>query len=134
MLFQHLDRLSGGDLLLMDRGYPSRWLVAVLNARGVGFCMRVEKAGNAGFACGRDFLRSHDDELVVTLAAPDRRAAADYECPARTQTARLVRHGASTGKVRVLKTNLLDTATFPAHEFGDLYHHRWCIEEAVKHI
>lgn len=57
MLFQHLDRLGDDDLLLMDRGYPSHWLVAVLNGRGIDFCMRVEKAGNSGFACVRDLLR-----------------------------------------------------------------------------
>ena len=67
----------------MDRGYPSRWLVAALSARGIGFCMRVEKAGKAGFACVRDFPRSGDDERIVTLAAPDRRDAADYELAAR---------------------------------------------------
>jgi hypothetical protein len=134
MLFQHLDRLSGGDLLLMDIGYPSRWLVAALNARGVGFCMRVEKAGNTGFACVRDFLRSDDDEQIVTLAAPDRRDVTDYECPATAQTVRLVRHIASTGKVRVLMTNLLGPVAFPAHEFGDLYHQRWRIEEAFKRL
>lgn len=114
--------------------YPSRWLVAVLNARGIGFCMRVEKAGNAGFACVRDFLRSGDDERIVTLAPPDRRDATDYECPATPQTVRLVRHVASTGKVRVLMTNLLDPVAFPAHEFGDLYHQRWRIEEAFKRL
>jgi hypothetical protein len=119
MLFQHLDRLSAGDVLLMDRGYPSRWLVAALNARGIGFCMRVAMAGNAAFACVRDFLRSGQDDLVVTLPAPDRRDANDYECPATAQTVRLIRHVASTGKVRVLMTNLLDTADFPHAEFGD---------------
>jgi hypothetical protein len=134
MLFQHLGRLSGGDLLLMDRGYPSRWLVAVLNARGIGFCMRVENAGNTGFACVRDFLRSDEHERIVTLAAPDRRDADDYECPASAQKVRLVRHVASTGKVRVLMTNLLDPVAFPCAEFGDLYHQRWRIEEAFKRL
>jgi hypothetical protein len=56
--------------------------VALLNRRGIGFCMRVEKSGNAGFACVRDFLRSGLDEAIVTLGAPDRRDALDYECPA----------------------------------------------------
>lgn len=134
MLFQHLDRLSSGDVLLMDRGYPCRWLPAVLNQRGIGFCMRVEKAGNSGFACVRDFLRSGLDEAVVTLRAPDRRDVADYECPAAPQTVRLIRHVASTGKVRVLMTNLLDAQQFPVAEFGDLYHQRWRIEEAFKRL
>jgi hypothetical protein len=58
MLFQHLDRIASTDLLLLDRGYPARWLVTVLNAQRISFCMRVEKSGNAGFACVGDFLRS----------------------------------------------------------------------------
>lgn len=134
MLFQHLDRLSDKDVLLMDRGYPSRWLVSALNARGIGFCMRVEKAGNTGFACVRDFLRSGEDERIATLAAPDRRDASDYECPATPQTVRLIRHVSSTGKVRVLMTNLLDQQDFPRAEFGDLYHQRWRIEESFKRL
>lgn len=114
MLFQHLDRLSSGDVLLMDRGYPCRWLVSALIQRGIHFCMRVEKAGAGGFNCVRDFLRSGEQERVVTLPAPDNRDAADFECPATPQTVRLVRHGASTGKVRVLMTNLFDSLQFPA--------------------
>ncbi|OTP79357.1 transposase [Caballeronia sordidicola] len=41
---------------------------------------------------------------------------------------------ASTGKVRVLMTNLLDSARYPASQFGDLYHQRWRIEEAFKRL
>jgi hypothetical protein len=134
MLFEHLDLLGSGDLLLMDRGYPCRWLVALLNHRGIGFCMRVEKAGNSGFACVRDFLRSGLREQIVTLPAPGRDDARDYECPAVPQTVRLVRHVASTGKVRVLMTNLFDQQRFPAAAFGDLYHQRWRIEEAFKRL
>ena len=105
MLFQHIDRLSSSDLLLMDRGYPCRLLVALLNVRGIPFCMRVEKDGDAGFACVRDFLHADLDEQVVVLRAPDKRDAADYECPATQQKVRLIRHIASTGKARVLMTH-----------------------------
>ena len=134
MLFDHLDLLSSSDLLLMDRGYPCRWLVALLNQRGIGFCMRVEKAGNTGFACVRDFMRSGCAEQIVTLPAPDQRDVSDYECLATPQTVRLIRHVASTGKVRVLMTNLIDAFAFPAIECGELYHQRWRIEEAFKRL
>ncbi|WP_306659535.1 IS4 family transposase, partial [Massilia scottii] len=134
MLFQHLDRLGPGDLLLMDRGYPCRWLPAALNQRGIGFCMRVERSGNAGFTCVRDFLRGGQAEAIVTLGAPDQRDCTDYECPPGPQTVRLVRHVASTGKVRVLMTNLLDAVRFPVTLFGGLYHRRWGIEEAFKRL
>jgi hypothetical protein len=42
MLFEQLHRLSPRDLLLLDRGYPCRWLAALLTQRQIPFCMRVE--------------------------------------------------------------------------------------------
>jgi len=134
MLFEHLHRLCSSDLLLLDRGYPSRWLVAVLNQRAIPFCMRVEKFGNTGFACVRDFMRSGLDEQIVTLRAPERRDVLDYECPSGMQKVRLVRHIGLNGQVRVLMTNLFDVVRFPASRFGDLYHQRWRIEEAFKRL
>lgn len=134
MLFQQLDRLSVDDLLLLDRGYPCRWLPALLNQRHIAFCMRVEQPGEKGFTCVRQFLRSGLTEQIVTLRAPDRRDAIDYECPATPQTVRLVRHVAPNGKIRVLMTNLLDSTRFPASGFGELYHQRWRIEEAFKRL
>lgn len=134
MLFENLDRLGSTDLLLLDRGYPARWLVAALNQRGIAFCMRVEKSGNSGFACVRDFLRSGLLEQVVTLPAADPRDVLDFECPSAAQTVRLVRHVAPNGQMRVLMSNLFDVARFPAHQFGDLYHQRWRIEESFKRL
>jgi len=43
MLFEHLESLRPDDLLVLDRGYPARWLVAVLAARGSHCCMRVDE-------------------------------------------------------------------------------------------
>ncbi|OXC79794.1 Mobile element protein [Caballeronia sordidicola] len=131
MLFEHLHRLSSTDLLLLDRGYPCRWLVAVLNQLQLPFCMRVD---SSGFACVRKFLRSGLLEQIVTLGAPNCRDARDYECPREPQTVRLVRHVAPNGNVRVLMTTLFDSVRFPASCFGDLYHQRWRIEEAFKRL
>lgn len=131
MLFEYLDRLSSADLVLLDRGYPASWLVAALNQRDIGFCMRVD---NAGFTCVRDFLRSGRAEAIVTLSAPNRDDAADYDVPRRPQSVRLVRNVDSSGNVRALMTNLIDTERFPADCFGELYHLRWGIEEAFKRL
>lgn len=129
-LFEHLDRLAPGDLLLLDRGYPCRWLVAVLNHRAIKFCMRVDNAG--GFACVRAFMRSGKREQVVMLPAPDKQDALDYECPRQPQRVRLVRNVSPGGQARVLMTNLFDDKLYPAECFGELYHKRWGIEEAFK--
>ncbi|MBV1790269.1 IS4 family transposase [Marinobacterium sp. D7] len=134
MLFEHLNYLQEDDLLLMDRGYPCRCLVSVLNQWGIRFCMRVEKSGNSGFGCVRDFLCSGLPEQVVTLRAPDPCDVADFGCPATPQRVRLIRDRTPSGSVRVLMTNLRDTEAFPAERFGDLYHRRWRIEEAFKRL
>jgi hypothetical protein len=134
MLFEHLDRLNETDLLVLDRGYPCRWLVALLNARRIRFCMRVERSGQGGFACVRAFLRSGLEQRLVTLARPDTRDTRDYECPATPQRVRLVREVSPNGAIVVLMTNLLDTVAFPAAQFGALYHQRWRIEEAFKRL
>jgi hypothetical protein len=134
MLFQHLDLLGPNDLLLLDRGYPAAWLVAVLIKRQIPFCMRVEKSGNSGYTCVRDFLRSGLSEQLVMMSAPNKPDARDYECDRVPHQVRLIRQVAPNGKLRVLMTSLLDMTAFPASSFGDLYHQRWRIEEAFKRL
>ena len=43
--FGHLDLLRPDDLLVLDRGYPAAWLMAVLVQRAQHFCMRVDALG-----------------------------------------------------------------------------------------
>ena len=131
-LFEHLDRLSPDDLLLLDRGYPCRWLVAVLNDRAIKFCMRVDNTSS--FACVRAFMRSDALEQVVMLPAPSKRDALDYECPRKLQRVRLVRTVSPSGEQRVLMSSLFDQKRFPADCFAELYHQRWGIEEAFKRL
>ncbi|MCG9054153.1 hypothetical protein LH447_13845 [Laribacter hongkongensis] len=108
MLFEHLGKLGEKDLLLLDRGYQARWLVAALNQAGVRFCMRVDRTDKGGFDCVRKFMRSGDAEAIVKLNAPDLRDVVDYGCPATLQEVRLVRSVTPDGAIRVLMTNLLD--------------------------
>lgn len=134
MLFEHLEKLKADDILLLDRGYQARWLVAALNQAGIRFCMRVDRHDKGGFECVRNFMRSGDAEAIVKLNAPNQRDVVDYGCPATQQEVRLVRSVTPDGKVRVLMTNLLDVQTFRATDFGALYHQRWRIEEAFKRL
>lgn len=134
MLFEHFDKLKVDDILLLDRGYQSRWLVAALNQAGIRFCMRVDRTDKGGFDCVRKFMRSGDAESIVKLNPPDLRDVIDYGCPAAPQEIRLVRSITPDGSIRVLMTNLLDAQAFPAADFGALYHKRWRIEEAFKRL
>ena len=131
MLFEHLESLKRDDLLVLDRGYPARWLVAVLLARGLHFCMRVD---DTGFAQVARFRQSGDTEAVVTLAPPSATDGKDYGCPREATQVRLIRVITPTGRVHILMTSLLNAIDYPAADFGDLYHARWRIEEAFKRI
>jgi hypothetical protein len=71
MLFEAIDVLRPDDLLVLDRGFPSRWLVSVLTARGIPFYMRCDNSG--GFKAVRCFLASGLAEKVVSLGPPNAR-------------------------------------------------------------
>lgn len=131
MLVEALDLLGPDDVLVLDRGYPASWLVALLNARSIRFVMRCDN--DSGWRCARTFLRSGAIEARVTLSAPSANDVCDWGCPAEAPQARLVRQIAPNGQVRALVTNL-DAAQFPAEHFADLYHQRWRIEEAFKRL
>jgi hypothetical protein len=132
MLVAALDRLGPDDVLLLDRGYPAAWLVALLCERGIRFVMRCDKQ-NGGWASVRRFLHSGAEHAQVKLSAPSRQEVLDWDCPAGAPEVRLVRSVSSNAQVRVLATNLSE-ADFPAECFGELYHQRWRIEEAFKRL
>ena len=132
MLFEAIENLRSDDVLLLDRGFPCRWLVSALTARAIPFCIRCDLS--QGFKAVREFMRSGQSEQVVVLRAPDARDAEDYECPATPTTVRLVRVVTPKGRVHVVMTSLLDPVAFPVAVFADLYHGRWRIEEAFKRI
>jgi hypothetical protein len=47
-------------------------------------------------------------------------------------TLRLIRIQLENGETEILITSLIDTETYPAEIFYDLYHHRWPVEEDYK--
>ena len=99
MLFEALEPLGPGDVLVLDRGYPASWLVAHLVERGIGFCMRCDKAN--GWVAMLEFLQSQQDEAIVQLKALGVQDAKDYECSGAAPPVRLVRCISSTGQHRL---------------------------------
>jgi hypothetical protein len=137
MLFDQLDVLRPGDVLVLDRGYPATWLVQLLHTKGIAFVIRCDSTHS--WRAARDLLRStgkrpSDDECWAYLAttAADKVATWELDGPAQMRL-RLVRHVSSSGRVRVLITSLGETQATAA-ELGDLYHGRWRIEEAFKRL
>jgi hypothetical protein len=131
MLFEHLHKLDAQDLLVLDRGYPARWLIAHLAQKRIHFCMRVDMTG---FAAVKSFLRSGASEQIVTLPKPDAIDCVDYECQRIPTQVRLVRVVTPNGRIHILMTSLIDSAAYPVSDFAALYHSRWRIEEAFKRL
>lgn len=132
MLFDQLDRLRRGDVLILDRGYPASWLVQALVQRGIDFVIRCDSAQSWGAA--RDFLRSGHSECWSWLSPSDAQQAVSWELDGPAcMHARLVRHVSFSGRTRVLVTSLSEDVASVA-ELADLYHGRWRIEEAFKRL
>lgn len=133
MLVRCLDALGSSDLLLLDRGFPARWLFAYLVQLGIPFCIRGDSSQMAEV---KTFIRSGLPEQVLrlTLSPHDHRRATSYDVvlSAPQVTVRLIRVILPSGQFEVLITSLLDVATYPAALFGSLYHQRWRIEECFK--
>jgi hypothetical protein len=67
LLSKHLDKIKAGDLLLLDRGYPCFWLLFMLKARGIEFCVRLK---DNWWLKVKDFTESDDIERIVTFSLP----------------------------------------------------------------
>jgi hypothetical protein len=135
MLAKSLAHVRADDLLLLDRGFPSYWLFAWLTERQRHFCIRV-RDDVAGMSQFEPFIRSTATEAIVRVevpAAAARKAAAQgFEINQHHFSLRLVRVLLPSGQCEFLATSLLDSAAYPANEFGHLYHQRWRIEECFK--
>lgn len=129
----HLAHLNPDDLLLFDRGYPAFWLFALLRRVAIQCCMRLTVNYSPAV---QQFVASGQPEQVIEMAPG---GTARRECRKRGLSldpvaVRLVRVELTSGEVEVLATSLLDTVAYPQHIFGELYHHRWGIEEGYKAV
>jgi hypothetical protein len=132
LLMEHLDHVKPGDLLLLDRGYPSFWLLFLMKAKGIEFCVRLKEDW---WLKVKDFTESSEKERIVTFTLPkkDRAKLKDFPNMLDTEiTCRLIKVELENGEKEVLCTSLTDTETYPYEEFEQLYHYRWNEEEAYK--
>mgnify|MGYP006284592717 CR=1 FL=1 len=123
----HLDHTRPGDLILMDRNYPSYRMIAELTQRDRHFVIRCSAAS---FAQARQMLKGQGpDSQTVTLKPCSAQAPVIRQLGLpETLTVRFVRVRLSTGEWEVLVTSLLDEACYPTEEFQELYDARWGIE------
>jgi hypothetical protein len=131
LLIRHLDKVEQGDILLLDRGYPSRYLFSILASRGIHYVVRMKP----NWMPVKKFLKSRKQDMVVTMEVPDgdyERYRQQFPGMQKTIKCRLVKIKDEKGRVQVLCTSLLDGAKYKLEELGELYQLRWGIEEGYK--
>ncbi len=118
-----LDSLDRGDLVVLDRGYPSHEVLQACAVAGVDFLMRVQ--GTNTFRAVESFRRSGALEAIVLLALPER---ADPEWhPLQVRLTRMEGPDGPSFYISSLLTNKISHA-----DIAELYHMRWESEEYFK--
>jgi hypothetical protein len=132
LLELHLAKIEKGDLLLLDRGYPSIALMYLLIAKGIEFCIRMKENW---WLTVKDFTESNEKERIVEFNLPkkDRKKLLDYpELIDKPIKCRLIKIELEDGSKEILCTSLIDCEKYKYDDFEQLYHYRWNEEEAYK--
>lgn len=125
-LFGMLESLAPGDVLVMDRGYPSHEVLQQLTALGIDFLVRVPEAST--FAAVDSLRKSSDDEAAVTIDPP-KGSPESW----RSLEVRVIRLRTPDGGESFFLTSL-KAAKYTQDELRKLYHLRWEVEEFYKLI
>lgn len=127
--YDMIGQLGADDLLLADRGYPSRRMFHDIEQRGATYLIRMPLGKAGGFREARAFALDEsrwDSEVGI------------HEDRARTGEptlrVRLMKHRLPTGEIAVFATNLLNVAEHPPQALCALYCHRWNIETAFREM
>jgi hypothetical protein len=123
----HLAYTEPGDLLTMDRYYPSYRMLAELKQRDRAYVIRCS---SASFGVARQMLKGEGaDSQTVTLTPCAKQLPLIRKLGLPLSLCvRFVRVQLSTGEWEVLATSLLVEKTYPSEGFKDLYYLRWGIE------
>jgi Transposase DDE domain len=124
-LLRLLPNLRRGDVLVLDRGYPSFEVLHALREAGIDFVIRVPKSGS--FEAVQAFQQSSGNDYVMVVPP----SAAAARNGAKLMEVRCVRIDVGADDPWLLFTTLRRAdATLP--QLRTLYHLRWEIEEFYK--
>ncbi|HEY4287849.1 MAG TPA: IS4 family transposase [Puia sp.] len=131
LLLKHLPKVERGDILLMDRGYPTTALFSGLQSKGIYFIVRMKQ----NWLPVKEFMASRKRDTIVTLTVPDGYYDSyqeEFPSMKKEIKCRLVKITLENGKEEILGTSLLDSAKYKLPELGELYQIRWGAEEGYK--
>jgi len=133
MALELLRELGPGDLLLLDRGYPSYGMFLALLKQQIDFLIRLPKDGM--FQEARAFLARGKRDGKITVFSPQKllREHPPENYPPLTLRIVVVSLP-GTAEDAVFLTTLRDSKKYPRRALRNLYHYRWSEEEFFKTI
>jgi len=131
-----IDGFGPGDIVLMDRGFPSDRVLGHLLDRGADFVIRMTTGTARCWKEVRDFKRSGAKDAVVPIEVEDPNGNK------RTVMLRLVRRAFDRGRPKkgqtreemIVVTSLLDHKQHSAKAIIALYKQRWAVETAYREM
>ena len=121
------------SILILDRGFSKFYFYKMLIERNVNFCIRQKTSGHD---FSEQALNSTDDDFITEWQPS---AAEQATCkqkgivpsPIKVRVTKII---LSSGETELLITSLFDQEHISAEDLKELYHFRWCIEEAFKQL
>lgn len=131
-LLAHMDSLTQGDILVLDRGYFSYLILIKAIEKGIHLICRMQ-SGNTNKAV-QDFSNSDkEDEIIMyqpSIAVKYESKKQGYDIEPNLIKLRLIKYKIAN-ETYVCSTTLLDNK-YLLKEFPGVYHGRWGIEELYK--
>lgn len=122
----HTNEIKKGDLLILDRGYPSFELAYNILEKQADFIFRSKHNFSN---VTKEFIQSGQNENVVEITPKQHQSFKDKRIKANSSiTVRFIRIKLDSGEDELLMTSLTDQTKYPYHIFKDLYYKRWAIE------
>lgn len=132
LLLKHLSKVERGDILLLDRGYPSKYLFSLLKSKGIHFVARMK---SNWWMPVKEFAESPKQDMEVTFEVPEgdfEQYKALFPAMKKTVKCRLVKIIDEDGEEQVLCTSLLEKKKYTLDDLSEMYRMRWGIEEGYK--
>ena len=123
---EHFKYVRKGDLIIMDRAYPSFESAWLLQRQKVHFLFRCKETSSNEI---KAFYESGRQDEVIEIKPSQhisfKGLPYNQHC---TLKVRMLRIDLDSGEVEILLTSLLDRGKFPHKEFKKLYFKRWGVE------
>jgi len=124
--------VGNGDLVLGDRGFPSRrWLTRLWRQRAQ-VLVRMRTTGGGVMREVAAFLASQETDLVTTMQGWDEHT--EQANPELSLPIRLIRVVLPDGSSAIYLTTLTDIERHPSSAILELYAQRWRIETAFREM